>query len=98
MYTHIYIYIYIHIYIPEACEILIGIQEIDEEKVCKTVPLQFKHEGTFLINTENGYSIIGNDDNGKWGNLLRDFSIFFPEFGIYIEKFKFLMFFRSICV
>ncbi|CAD31833.4 DUF4124 domain-containing protein [Caenorhabditis elegans] len=50
----------------EACEILIGIQEIDEEKVCKTVPLQFKHEGTFLINTENGYSIIGNDDNGKW--------------------------------
>uniref|UniRef100_A0A1I7T692 Ricin B-type lectin domain-containing protein n=1 Tax=Caenorhabditis tropicalis TaxID=1561998 RepID=A0A1I7T692_9PELO len=49
----------------EACELLIGIQEIDEEKVCKTLPLQFKHEGTFLIDLQNCRDVY-NDENGQW--------------------------------
>ena len=50
----------------ESCELLIGIQEIDDEKVCKTIPLQFKHEGTFLIASRQ-IRDINKDDNGGWG-------------------------------
>ncbi|CAL2047580.1 unnamed protein product [Caenorhabditis brenneri] len=49
----------------EACELLIGVQEIDEDKVCKSVPMQFKHEGTFLIDLRCVRD-VHNDDNGGW--------------------------------
>uniref|UniRef100_A0A8R1HVT6 Uncharacterized protein n=1 Tax=Caenorhabditis japonica TaxID=281687 RepID=A0A8R1HVT6_CAEJA len=49
----------------EACELLIGIRTIDEEKVCKTLPLEFKHEGTFIIDTRAVHDLI-NDKNGAW--------------------------------
>lgn len=49
----------------EACELLIGVQLIEEEKVCKKVPKQFKHEGTFVIDM-GCVRDVHNDDNGGW--------------------------------
>lgn len=50
----------------DCCELFIGMQEVDEEKVCKTLPLQFKHEGTFLIDLRAIHD-VNSDDNGGWG-------------------------------
>ncbi|UMM38189.1 hypothetical protein L5515_009706 [Caenorhabditis briggsae] len=49
----------------EACELFIGILEIDDEKVCKSLPMQFKQEGTFLVDLRLIRDVF-NDDNGGW--------------------------------
>lgn len=49
----------------ESCELFIGVIEIDNEKVCKTLPMQFKQEGTFLVDLRTIRDTF-NDDNGGW--------------------------------
>ncbi|CAI5452143.1 unnamed protein product [Caenorhabditis angaria] len=56
-----------------ACEILIGSKDVPSNRLCKSVPNEFKGTGTFVIDLEDGrgweYNKRNthlNDNNGRW--------------------------------
>ncbi|VDO46927.1 unnamed protein product [Haemonchus placei] len=55
-------------FLQEASHILMGAIAVHENKVCTTIPQEFRGEGTFVINCENlDRSDSNNDGLGMWG-------------------------------
>lgn len=66
-------------YLQEACDIMMSVKRVEESKICRDVPINFRGEGTFVIDLrcfDNRHD-VALDGLGMWGKDTKLTFLFF---------------------